>query len=318
MPSRSGTSVEAAGLEAEAIAHAYVGPAPAGGPPGGRLSRRASGVRGGWQWIRRPGNFQVTFGTVGILAMLFICLFVSTPFNPNATTADTLHAPGGGHLFGTDDLGRDLLSRMMLAGRTDIPLVIGAACMSMILGIVIGMLVSTKSPWSERGMRVLDLFQAFPTLVLLIVLVAIAGSSVIVLMVVIAIVYGPLFGRLIRAEALAIRESRYMEAAVAIGASVPRQLFRHLLPNVTNIILVQFSLTASRAILILAGLSYLGFGPPPPTPSWGQMISDGQQYLSVGDWWMFLLPGIPIVLVGMFFYQISLGMETVLDRGSRG
>lgn len=315
MPSPTERPLEPAGLEAKAIAHAYVGPELAGeGPP-----RRAGvGARGVWAWVRRPGNFQILFGIGGILALLVACLLIPTPYAPNATTAATLQAPSASHLFGTDDLGRDLLSRMMLAGRTDIPLVLGAAFLSMVLGIVIGMLVSTKSPWSERGMRVLDLFQAFPALVLLIVLVAVAGSSVLVLMAVIAIIYGPLFGRLIRAEALAIRASRYMEAAVAIGASVPRQLFRHLLPNVTNIILVQFTLTASRAILVLAALSYLGFGPPPPTPSWGQMISDGQQYLSVGDWWLFLLPGVPIVLVGLFFYQMSLGLETVLGRGSRG
>lgn len=311
-------SLNAQVMEAEAIAHAYVGPTNPfeSAPP---RAASASRPRRVWRWLRRAGNFQILFGAGGIIVLLGICLFVPTPFNPTTPIPNlSLAAPNGTHFFGTDVLGRDVLSRMMAAGRTDIPLVLGAALFSMIVGVIIGMLVSTKSKWSERGMRVLDLFQAFPGIVLLIVLVTVAGQSVLVLMSVIAIIYGPLFGRLIRAEALAIRESRYMEAAVAIGASVPRQLVRHLLPNVTNIILVQFALTASRGVLILAGLSFLGFGPAPPTPSWGTMISDGQQYLTAGDWWLFILPGIPIVLVGMFFYQLSLGLETVLGRGSRG
>jgi peptide/nickel transport system permease protein len=312
------TNLNASDSEAEAISHAFVGPTNPfeSAPP--RLDT-ASRRRRALRWLRRAGNFQIVLGTGGILLMLCGCLFYPTPYNPLAVnTNGTLQPPSAAHLFGTDDLGRDVLSRMMQAGRTDIPLVIGAALCSMLIGVVIGLLVSTKSKWSERGMRVLDLFQAFPAIVLLIVLVTVAGQSVLVLMVVISIIYGPLFGRLIRAEALAIRESRFMEAAVSIGASVPRQLFRHLLPNVTGIIVVQFALTASRGILILAGLAYLGFGPQPPTPSWGAMISEGQQYLTTGDWWLVIFPGIPIVLVGLFFYQLSLGLETVLGRGSRG
>ena len=318
MPSSvGGAPFEAQAAEADAITHSHVGPTPPYEPPPPGPARARGSARI-WRWLRRAGHTQIVFGAGGILLLLVICLFVPTPYNPLTTSAATLVGPNSSHLLGTDDLGRDILSRVMDAGRTDIPLVLGAAFFSTLIGVLIGTFVSTRSRWGERGMRVLDLFQAFPAIVLLIVLLTTAGQSSLVLMLVIAIVYGPPFARLIRSEALAIRESRFMEAAAAIGASVPRQLVRHLLPNVTSIILVQFALTASRAILILAGLSFLGFGPQPPTPSWGTMISDGQQYLSSGDWWMVILPGVPIVLVGLFFYQLSLGLETVLARDSRG
>ncbi len=317
MPSAKGVPFDAQTAEAEAAVHSYAA-APDVYEEGTARAPHARVPRRVWQWLRRPGNFQVLIGAGGILLLLLVCEFVPTPDNPLTPTSATLVGPSSGHLFGTDDLGRDILSRMLVAGRTDIPLVLGAAVFATVVGVVIGMAVSTQSRWGERGMRVLDLFQAFPAIVLLIVLLTTAGQSVLVLMVVIAIVYGPPFARLIRSEALAIRESRFMEAAAAIGASVPRQMIRHLLPNVSSIVLVQFALTASRGILILAGLSFLGFGPQPPTPSWGTMISEGQQYLSVGDWWMVIFPGIPIVLVGLFFYQLSLGLETVLARDSRG
>jgi peptide/nickel transport system permease protein len=283
-----------------------------GAPPRGR-ARRA------WAFVRRPGNFQIIFGLGGPLLIWALCLFYPTPFDPiKPNTNIGIAGPNAHHLFGTDELGRDIFSRMLDAGRTDIPLVLAAALLATVTGIIIGLAVSARSPWSERVMRVLDLFQAFPAYVLLIVLIVVAGNSLSILMLVIALIYGPGFARQIRAEALAIRESRFIEAAISIGSSTRRLLVRHVLPNVTGIIVVNFALTAAQGLIILAALSFLGFGVQPPTPDWGAMISDGSQYLADGDWWMFLWPGIIIVVLGFFFYHLHLGLDTVLGRGSRG
>jgi peptide/nickel transport system permease protein len=274
-------------------------------------------VRRSWSRFQ-DGNRRVQLGAGIIVLLLLAGLALPLPHDPLTTSADILQAPGGDHIMGTDQLGRDVFARTVRAARLDLPLVIGSTLASVIVGVGLGLLVSTRSRLSEWVMRGLDIFQAFPMLVLAMVIVAVAGNSRAMVIVALALISFPMFLRLVRAEALALRESRFIEAAVAIGATRRQVLRYHMLPNVTGVILVNAAVTASRAILMIAALSFLGIGVEPPTPSWGLMMQEGSQSLVAGDWWVSFFPGLGVLLVGLGFNLLGDGLEQVTGRGSRG
>ena len=224
----------------------------------------------------------------------------------------------GRYWLGTDSLGRDVFRRVLAGARLDLPLALGGMAVSMCLGVPLGLLASQKSRWSERFMRALDMFQACPLLVIAIVLVALAGNHLYMVVVAIAVINTPRFIRLIRSEALSLRESRFVEAAIAIGASRLRVMFRHVLPNTTGTILVQASLTAAQSIVVIAALAYLGVGIRPPKASWGAMIKDGSQGITTGQWWVAIFPGIAVFICVLLFNVIGDRLERVLSRGARG
>ena len=259
--------------------------------------------------------------TVGVLLIIaFIAVAYAVPYSPvddaNAHR-DSLVGPGK-YWFGTDNLGRDVFRRVLAGARLDLPLALGGMAVSMCLGVPLGLLASQKSRWAERFMRGLDMFQAFPLLVLAIVLVALAGNHLYMVVVAIALINTPRFIRLIRSEALSLRESRFVEAAIAIGATRSRVMFRHLLPNTTGTILVQASLTAAQSIVVIAALAYLGIGIRPPKASWGGMIKDGSQGITTGQWWIAIFPGFSVFVCVLLFNQIADRLERVLSRGARG
>ena len=224
----------------------------------------------------------------------------------------------GRYWLGTDSLGRDVFRRVLAGARLDLPLALAGMAASLVLGVPLGLLASQKSRWSERFMRALDMFQAFPLLVIAIVLVALAGNHLYMVVVAIAVINTPRFIRLIRSEALSLRESRFVEAAIAIGASRLRVMFRHVLPNTTGTILVQASLTAAQSIVVIAALAYLGVGIRPPKASWGAMIKDGSQGITTGQWWVAIFPGIAVFICVLLFNVIGDRLERVLSRGARG
>jgi peptide/nickel transport system permease protein len=274
-------------------------------------------VRRSWGRVQ-DGNRKIQVGSGIIVLLLLAGLVLPLPHDPLTTSPDILQGPSGEHIMGTDQLGRDVFARTVRAARLDLPLVIASTLVSVIVGVGLGLLVSTRSRISEWAMRGLDIFQAFPMLVLAMVIVAVAGNSRTMVIVALALISFPMFLRLVRAEALALRESRFIEAAVAIGATRWQVLRHHMLPNVTGVILVNAAVTASRAILMIAALSFLGIGVEPPTPSWGLMMQEGSQSLVAGEWWVSFFPGLGVLLVGLGFNLLGDGLEHVTGRGSRG
>lgn len=260
----------------------------------------------------------VAAGVVLIVSLIVVAYAV--PYSPidDANAHRESFVGPGKYWLGTDSLGRDVFRRVLAGARLDLPLALGGMAVSLVLGVPLGLLASQKSRWAERFMRGLDMFQAFPLLVIAIVLVALAGNHLYMVIVAIAVINTPRFIRLIRSEALSLRESRFVEAAIAIGASRMRVMFKHVLPNTTGTILVQASLTAAQSIVVIAALAYLGVGIKPPKASWGAMIKDGSQGITTGQWWIAIFPGIAVFICVLLFNVIGDRLERVLSRGARG
>lgn len=255
-----------------------------------------------------------------LLIVSLIVVAYAVPYSPidDANAHRESFVGPGQYWLGTDSLGRDVFRRVLAGARLDLPLALGGMAVSLVLGVPLGLLASQKSRWAERFMRGLDMFQAFPLLVIAIVLVALAGNHLYMVIVAIAVINTPRFIRLIRSEALSLRESRFVEAAIAIGASRMRVMFKHVLPNTTGTILVQASLTAAQSIVVIAALAYLGVGIKPPKASWGAMIKDGSQGITTGQWWIAIFPGIAVFICVLLFNVIGDRLERVLSRGARG
>lgn len=245
-------------------------------------------------------------GVVFIVLLLLASLFMPLPYDPRATAPlESLEPPSGDHWFGTDGAGGDVFSRVIDAARVDLSLALLGTLLSLAIGIPLGLAASTKGKGSERLVRGLDAFQAFPLLILALALVSLSGNRLYMVVVAIALINVPRYIRLLRSEILSIRESRFIEAAHAMGASTFRLTTRHLLPNVWGVVLVQTSLTIANAIVVIASLSFLGVGVSAPTPSWGAMIRDGSGNMSSGEWWIATFPGIVVVLCVLAFNQLA-------------
>ena len=187
--------------------------------------------------------------------------------------------------LGTDQLGRDNLSRILHGYRASLAISGGAVALSLAVGGAIGMVAALRRGWTDRiAMRLMDVVFAFPLMLLAIGIVAVLGPRPWTTALAIAVVYTPIFARLVRAPALVVAQSEYVAGACAIGASDARILLRHMLPNLSSILLVQASLLLSAAILVEASLSFLGLGTQPPTPSLGLMLSEGRNFLMLGPW----------------------------------
>lgn len=242
-------------------------------------------------------NASLVAGT-GVIVLFALAGFAyPVPYNPVAPSGDLLQAPSAAHWFGTSSLGYDVFSRTVWAARQDIPLAAAGTLVSLVLGVPLGLLAGSKGKPAEYVMRGLDVFQAFPLVILAIAVVTLLGNRLSNVIVAIAIINVPRFMRLIRGEALTVRETRFMEAAVAIGASKRRIMRRHLLPNVSTPILVQTSITGANALMVIATLNFLGIGLSPPEPSWGQMIQEGSEFIATGQWWLVAFPSLAIFLV---------------------
>lgn len=270
-------------------------------------------------WTTGKGRFgawlRVGLG-VGFLASLILASFVAPlPWNPGTPDPNAiLAAPSSAHWFGTDQAGLDVFSRTIAAAHTDLLIGVGGALIGMVVGSVLGLAASTKSRLSELFMRFVDVFQSFPLLVLLLAIVAFTGGGDAVIVATVAIVSIPPFIRLIRAEALSIRESKYVEFAEVIGLPTGRLMGRHVLRNVTGVILVQASLAAAAGVGVIAALSYLGEGVTPPTPSWGSMIQSGSSAIGTGQWWPVIFPAAALVCSIIALNVVADAISGVLAR----
>ena len=275
--------------------------------------------------FKRPGRFAFLLDTtmipvwIGVAVLLAFTLagaFLPLPHNPTAPDANIpLIGPTGDHWFGTDLSGFDVFSRVIRAASRDIPLALIGTLASLAAGVPLGLLASGKGKLGERIMRVTDIFQAFPLLVLSVVLVSLAGRSNqwnVVWAIMITNV--PRFMRLVRSEGLALREARFVEAAHSIGATRGRIAFRHILPNVAGVILVQVSLSAAYALVVIAALAFIGIGAPPPEPSWGAMIKSGFSELANGNWWVSIFPGLAIFFCVAWLNVIADALEAKIEK----
>ena len=236
------------------------------------------------------------------------------PFRPDAThLLAILHPPGPPYLFGTDNLGRDVLSRVLVASR--VSLAIGV--LSMLVSIVIGILIGASAGFCGGAvdaalMRLTDVVLAVPVFFLAVAFLALFGPSVPGLIWIIGVTAWPPTARLVRAEFLTLRGRDFVTAAHAIGASGLRIIVRHLLPNVVPVIVISATLRVGLAILTEAGLSFLGLGVQPPQPSWGNIIADGREYLATA-WWVSLFPGVCVFLAVMGFNLVGDGLRDAFD-----
>lgn len=226
-------------------------------------------------------------------------------------------SPGGAHLLGTDELGRDILSRVIYGARVSLTAGLVSVFLAMLSGTALGLIAGYLGGWLDNLiMRLVDAMLALPFLVLAIALAAILGPSLRNTMIAIAIVSAPAFARITRGEVLSQREREYVQAAQALGARDSRLILRHLLPNISGPLIVQTSLAIAAAILAESSLSFLGLGIQPPEPSWGSMLNAARGYLAEAPW-MALFPGAAIFLAVLAFNLVGDGLREALDPRGR-
>ncbi len=262
-------------------------------------------------------NRGVLVGLVFVGALFLIALVspIISPHDPIATEPDNAYLPplSPGHVLGTDELGRDQISRVLWGARVSLPVALVAVAVGLVGGGVLGLLSGYAGGLTDLLlMRVVDALLAFPALILAIALVAALGPSLRNAMIAIGIVAIPVYARLVRAVVLQLKQMEFVMATRSLGASPIRLIVRHLIPNLMNPILVQISLSAGFAILAEAVLSFLGLGAQPPTPDWGQMITTGRTFLP-NDPWLAIVPGIAISITVYSFNLLGDSLRDALD-----
>lgn len=284
------------------------------------VRRRPNRWAGLWRTARR--KYMGTLSAVIILAMVAIALLagVVAPYDPlEVATDDALQAPSSRHLLGTDELGRDILSRLIYGARISLAVALGAVLLSTVTGITLGL---TSAHFMGRYdlivQRFIDALQSFPSLILAMVMVATLGASLVNVMLAIAITSTASKARLVRGAALSVKQNQYIEASRAIGGSNLRIMLQHLLPNIWAPIIVFFSLSLGSAIIRESSLSFLGLGPPPPNPTWGAMLSGSARNYMASAPWMALAPGLAITVVVLSFNFVGDALRDILDPRLRG
>jgi peptide/nickel transport system permease protein len=256
------------------------------------------------------------FGLVVVALVLFVALSadVIAPYNPDqAQHAGVLTAPALAHWLGTDQLGRDVLSRIIHGARTSVQAGVVSVGFALIAGVSIGLLAGYHGGWIDDVLVLLvDALWSFPTLVLALAIAASLGPGLTNAMLAIGVVFTPIFARLVRGQTLSVRERDFVVAARALGAGPARIMLRHIWPNVTAPIIVQTSLLVASAIVVEAALSFLGLGIEPPTSSWGSMLKAGYQYMQQAPWLSFA-PGTAIFVTVLAFNLLGDGLRRGLD-----
>ena len=290
---------------AEAIALAPVAPT--------RVTTQ-TGARAFWRRLRRTRLALVGLFLVLLVVLCAVLAPVISPYDPTRQRLiEALQGPSVAHPFGTDENGRDVLSRVLYGARVSLLAGIFSVAIALVCGVVSGLVSGYFSGRVDNViMRFMDALLAFPTLVLALAITATLGPGLRNAMIAIGVIYTPIFARLTRGQVLSVREREFIEAARTIGAGNSRIMLRHVLPNVTAPIIVQASLSVAFAILAEATLSFLGLGVQPPEPSWGSMVSRGKDYLDQAPWLSFG-PGGAILLAVMGFNFVGDAIRDALD-----
>jgi len=265
---------------------------------------------------------RLTLVASGLFALLLLCAVLGpaiAPFDPLATdTTARLQPPSVAHLFGTDALGRDILSRVVVAARLDLGMAVSAVAVSFLIGTALGAAAGYLGGVADALFgRLMDTIMAFPLFVLAMGIVAALGNSVLNIILATAVINLPFYGRFARAEVNVRRDLAYVEAARMGGNGAARVLFGHIVRNILPTMAVQASLNMGWAILNAAGLSFIGLGVRPPTPEWGIMVSEGASFIISGEWWTFVFPGAALMLAVFCFNLLGDGLRDVLDPRRR-
>jgi peptide/nickel transport system permease protein len=265
---------------------------------------------------RIRSNKMALFGAVLIIFLTLIALFSPwiAPYNPiGQNLIERLQSPSTRHWMGTDDLGRDVFSRMIFGTRISLMVGFVAVFISTIFGTLIGLIAGYLGKWVDSVlMRMVDILLCFPTFFLILMVIAFLEPSMFNVMIVIGLTSWTGLARLVRGETLSLREREFILAAKSLGLSNRRILFVHLLPNVISPILVSATLGIGNAILIESSLSFLGLGVQPPTASWGNMLTAGKDYIYFA-WWLSLFPGLAILITVLAFNLLGEGLRDALD-----
>jgi peptide/nickel transport system permease protein len=284
---------------------------------------RTSGLAATFQHTRYIlGENRVTAFAFGLLVLIvFAAVFgpYIVPYDPLASdTAKALSAPSAAHWFGTDQLGRDIFSRVIVATRLDFFIAIASVLLVFALGGLAGIASGYFGGWTDRIVgRIADTIMAFPLFVLAMGIVAALGNTVQNIIIATAIVNFPLYARVARAEANVRRDAGFVQAARLSGNSEVRILLVHILPNIMPIMIVQMSLTMGYAILNAAGLSFIGLGVRPPTAEWGIMVAEGASFMVSGEWWIALFPGLALMVAVFCFNLLGDGLRDIVDPQRR-
>jgi peptide/nickel transport system permease protein len=285
---------------------------PAAALPPSRLTRlrRRGKVRSGSAWRRPTMVVGLTIAAVWILIAILAPLI--EPHDPLAQDFAITQSPSSGHPFGTDELGRDVLSRVMDGARHSLPLALLLVALSGTIGTVLGVVAGYVGGWVDGlVMRLADLVSAFPAIVLAMVVTASLGPSTRNAVLALVIVQWPIYARVVRSLVLSIGQAEYVQAFRLHGASAARAMRKEVLPNVVGPIVVLVAIYLADGLLLLASLSFLGLGTQPPTPEWGSMVSVGTQYFQ--NWWMATFPGLAIFTAVLAFNFIGDGLRDVFD-----
>lgn len=278
--------------------------------PGPGAGARAPGR---WRRAWRSPLFTAACVVLGALVVSGLLAPVIAPFSPTAVDARQLfQGPGATHWLGTDRFGRDVLSRIVFGIRISLGIAGASIAMALAAGSMLGLLAGLGRTADQVLGRLMDVFFAFPPILLAIGIAAVLGAGPGTAIVAIAVVYAPLFFRVVRGSVLVESAQVYVEAAHALGLGRPAVLVRHILPNVVSPVIVQAAVCLSYGILIESALSYLGVGVQPPTPSWGAILNEGKEFLALAPW-VSIFPGAAIMLSVLAFNIVGDGLRDALD-----
>jgi peptide/nickel transport system permease protein len=262
------------------------------------------------------GNELAYAGGAMVLGLLVVAAFAPmlAPLDPEKLSlTQRLRPPGIDHLFGTDEYGRDLFSRVLFGARISLQVAATVIVIATLLGVTLGATSAYRGGrWEEAVMRVADVFMAFPDLVLAMALSAALGASLTSAIIAVSIVWWPTYARLIRGQVISLKQQPFIEASRAVGASELRIIARHLVPNTLSPLVVRITTDVGYAILYTASLGFIGLGAQEPTPEWGRMIATGRFYL-LDQWWYPTVPGLAIFLTVLGFTWLGDGLRDLLD-----
>jgi peptide/nickel transport system permease protein len=267
-----------------------------------------------WRRLRRHRLALAGLSFLALLLLAAIAADAISPYPPlQQAMPERLRPPSATHLLGTDDFGRDILSRILHGSRISLQVGFVAVGIAGSIGILFGLLGGYFGGWIDSVlMRCMDVLLAFPAILLAVVIMALLGPSTTNVMIAIGIAYIPVFARVVRGSVLTLKPNEYVDAARAAGASETRTVLQHILPGTTGPIIVQVSLALAYAILAEAALSFLGLGTQPPTPTWGSMLSFGRQFIREAPWFT-LFPGFAIFLTVLSLNLVGDGLSDALD-----
>ncbi|WP_445165845.1 ABC transporter permease [Mycolicibacterium sp. Dal123E01] len=271
-------------------------------------------------WRLLLGNPVTLISAVLLLAIIAAALGAHwlAPSGVNdVDVPNALQPPSGAHWFGTDELGRDIVSRVLVATRASLQVAVVSVAFALVVGVSVGLIAGYRGGWLDAVvMRCVDVMFAFPVLLLALAIVAILGPGLTTTMLAIGIVYTPIFARVARASTLGVRVEPYVAVSRSMGTPHRFILIRHVLPNIAGPLIVQTSLSLAFAILSEAALSFLGLGLQPPQPSLGRMIFDSQGFVTLA-WWVAVVPGAAIFVIVLAFNLLGDGLRDVLDPKQR-